>query len=252
MSAATMSDDGFADQGLLSKESVASDDMHPIYVKSSNKRPSIIYTACCVLAGVVASLLILSIASSLKLAKHETSTNACRPSYDHVNHKPVTIDLGLDSPLQPGEEPIENGYWCGTTPEEARAKGCKFDVILYSWVPPSCYDHELQVAYLEERESEWYFQRGGEGGERVSQERAAEGVEPGLWLSWDYHDYHCQFIFRMMTRILQKPSQGVPGRVLEDYHTRHCINVLKGIEKGPEVDISTLVSLNYSTCYSKV
>ena len=55
----------------------------------------------------------------------------------------------------------------------------------------------------------------------------------------------------MMTRMLRNSSMGIPGRLLEYYHTDHCINVLTGREHTPPVDISTLVSLNYSTCYSR-
>ena len=253
--ASIISSEGFVNEALLSKESVDSYEKHPIVMRVAKKH-TFLYSACCMLAGVVLSLAFLSVASSVKLASTQHITPHCPQAYDnrvhHTNSHPVHLDLGLDDALPPGEEPVENGYWCGTTPEEAVKRGCQFDLILYSWVPPPCYDHELQVAYREERESEWYRNRGGEGGEMVPQERAALGIEEGLWLSWAYHDYHCQFVFRMMTRILQNTSMGIPGRLLEDYHTHHCIEVLKGIEKAPKVDISTLVSLNYSTCYSRV
>ena len=118
-------------------------------------------------------------------------------------------------------------------------------------MPEPCYDHEIQVAYRE-RESEWWRERGGVGGEKIPQDRAALGIEEAMWLSWDYHDYHCQFIWKMMTRILRNTSMGVPGRLLEYHHTDHCIEVLKGIDPGPKEDISTEVSLNYSTCYSRI
>jgi hypothetical protein len=195
-----------------------------------------LHNACCILLGVVISLAALSISSSTSLKAMNT----------------VNLDIGLEPALVPGEESYENGPWCGSSPAEARARGCRFDVILYSWVPPPCHDEQLQQAYLDQRESEWYLVRGGGDGQKVSQERAASGEEPGLWLPWAYHDYHCQFILKMMTRILRNTSMGIPGRLLEYYHTDHCINVLKGIEHQPKVDISTLVSLNYSTCYSRV
>lgn len=252
--ASKTSSEGFVDEALLSKESVESYDKHPVGMRVAKKH-NVLHSACCMLAGVVLSLTVLSATSSIKLASIQRVASHSHQNHDsHVHHTvshPIHLDLGLDDALLPGEEPVENGYWCGTTPEEALEKGCKFDLILYSWVPPPCYDHELQIAYREERESEWYRNRGGEGGETVPQERAALGIEKGLWLSWAYHDYHCQFVFRMMTRILQNTSMGIPGRLLEDYHTHHCIEVLKGIEAPPKVDISTLVSLNYSTCYSR-
>ena len=242
-------DAGSEDTIRLSKESYMSDNTQTNFVERPRK-PTLLQYACLILIGIVIALTALSVAATLNLAAFQPRHQGHIPIDAH-NHEPLPVDLGLNPALKPGEDPVENGYWCGTTPEEARAKGCKFDIILYSWVPPPCYDHEIQVAYMENRESEWYRNRGGEGGEKIPQERAALGVEPGLWLSWAYHDYHCQYIWKMMTRILRNSSMGVAGRLLEYYHTDHCINVLKGIEKGPDVDISTLVSLNYSTCYSR-
>jgi hypothetical protein len=185
---------------------------------------------------MIFSLAVLSLTASVKIAVL----------------RPVSLYPGweLDAPLQPGEDLVENGGTCGTSPQEARDWGCKFDLVLYSWVPAPCYDEEIQIAYRK-RESEWYRNRGGVGGEKIPQDRAALGIEERMWLSWDYHDYHCQFIWKMMTRILRNTSMGVPGRLLEYHHTDHCIEVLKGIDPGPATDTSTHVSLNYSTCYSR-
>lgn len=234
---ASTRDDAFAEKGLLSKnQSFEQEEDRPIIIKSS-RRYSFLYTSCCILAGMIFSLAILSLTASIKTAALRS----------------VNLYSGweLDPPLQSGEEPIENGPACGTSPQEARDRGCKFDLVLYSWVPAPCYDEEIQIAYRE-RESEWWKRRGGVGGEKISQDRAALGIEEGMWLSWDYHDYHCQFIWKMMTRILRNSSMGIPGRLLEYHHTNHCIKVLKGIDPGPAEDISTLVSLNYSTCYSRI
>ena len=231
--------DGLAEQGLLagSKESFDSDKDRLIIIKSS-RRYGVLYTSICILVGMAFSLTILSVTSSIKLA----------------GLQPVFIspeELGLDPPLAKGQDPVENGYWCGTTPAEARSRGCQFDIVLYSWVPAPCYDGPIQQQYLDENTQTWWLHRGAEGGQKVSQDLVALGEQPALWLSWAYHDYHCQFIWKMMTRILRNSSMGVPGRLLEYYHTDHCINVLKGTEATPPVDVSTKVSLNYSTCYSR-
>ncbi|MCJ1442763.1 MAG: hypothetical protein MMC23_003260 [Stictis urceolatum] len=235
-------DDNYAEKGLLSPNSSSSQQdsfdrssPRPIFVKSS-RTPSILHNACCILLGIVIALAALSISSS-------TSLRAV---------KAVKLDLGLEPALVPGEEPAINGYWCGTTPAEARSRGCRFDVILYSWIHPLCHDEQLQEAYMTQRESEWYRERGGGNGEKVSQAEAAAGEIETLWLPWSFHYHHCQFVLKMVTRILRNTSMGIPGQMLEYYHTDHCINVLEGMEHGPRVDISTILSLNYSTCYSRV
>ncbi|KUI72151.1 hypothetical protein VM1G_07809 [Cytospora mali] len=238
---ASTKDDVLVEEGLLSHKdyssSFDSEENRPIITKPSPRQCNILYTSCFILAGMAFSLAVLSLTASARMAALQ----------------PVSLYPGweLDPALGPGEEPRENGPACGTSPQEARERGCKFDLVLYSWVPAPCYDEEIQAAYRE-RESEWWRERGGVGGERIPQERAALGIEESLWLSWDYHEYHCKFIWKMMTRILRNASMGVSGRLLETHHTDHCIDVLTGADPGPAEGISTLVTLNYSTCYSRV
>jgi hypothetical protein len=128
-----------------------SEENRPIIIKSS-RRHSLLYTSCCIFAGMIFSLAVLSLTASVKIA-------ALRP---------VSLYPGweLDAPLQPGEDLVENGGTCGTSPQEARDRGCKSDLVLYSWVPAPCYDEEIQIAYRK-RESEWYRNRGGVGGEKI-------------------------------------------------------------------------------------
>ena len=94
--------DSAAEEGLLPKESWDSQNtLEPIIIKPS-KRPSVIYTAICVLAGMAFSLIILSVTSSIKIRQPLQPTR-------------LDLDaLGLDPALKPGEDPVENDYWCGT------------------------------------------------------------------------------------------------------------------------------------------
>jgi len=39
---------------------------------------------------------------------------------------------------------------CGNSTEEARARGCKYDVLLNNWVPAPCFDQEWVDEYLED------------------------------------------------------------------------------------------------------
>ena len=158
------------------------------------------------------------------------------------------VSLGLDPPLPPGQEAVENGYFCGHTPEEARRNGCHFDLILYTWVPAACYDEGVQAAYRE-RNFQWFTERAGIN--EISQERAAQGVEKELWLNWDYHIWHCRHTFIQMTRILLNTSLGIPGRLIDPEHSQHCLNTLTGDQWEPLDNINTIVTLNYSTCYSR-
>jgi hypothetical protein len=160
-----------------------------------------------------------------------------------------TLALGLDPALLAGETAVENGYFCGYTPQEARRNGCRFDLILYEWVPAQCYDEELQEEFRLKK-SKWYVD--DEGTQDVSQEEAARGETEKLFWDWDYHIWHCRYSFLQMTRILMNTSLGIPGRLMDIDHANHCLNTLTGEEWHPLDDVGTIVTLNYSTCYSRI
>jgi hypothetical protein len=160
-----------------------------------------------------------------------------------------TLGIGFDPALLAGETAVENGYFCGYTPQEARAKGCRFDLILYSWVPAQCYDERLQEEYRT-RDSKWYLDV--KATQEISQEEAARGETEQVFLSWDYHIWHCRYTFVQMTRILKNTSLGIPGRLIDPRHSNHCLNTLTGEQWHPLEEVDTVVTLNYSTCYSRI
>jgi hypothetical protein len=72
---------------------------------------------------------------------------------------------------------------CGRSPAEARARGCRFGMLYYSWLPEECYDEQI--------EEEWkafngwkywlYPNRTGE----VSWDEAATGEYDVLLVDWE-------------------------------------------------------------------
>ncbi|CAD6444121.1 c1710061-06ce-4022-a898-04e316b96be2 [Sclerotinia trifoliorum] len=48
---------------------------------------------------------------------------------------------------------------CGGSGEEARAKGCFFDVILVAWLQPECFDSELHEVYLSDHDYPFWLDR---------------------------------------------------------------------------------------------
>ena len=61
---------------------------------------------------------------------------------------------------------------CGHSPEEARAKGCVYDVMMQDWVPLPCYDAALTEKYLKEGNYTWYAD--GDGKTTLSDEQMAK------------------------------------------------------------------------------
>ena len=86
---------------------------------------------------------------------------------------------------------------CGGSPEEARSRGCKFDLLSFAWQTSECYDHELLEEFL--AYEEWQFFKGKGGNETVPLEVARRG-EQTLYATETYHFVHCTFMWMQMHR----------------------------------------------------
>jgi hypothetical protein len=78
---------------------------------------------------------------------------------------------------------------CGHTPAEARARGCRFGVLNYAWVPEACYDAEIEEQFR--NYSDWEFWQFPDRTGWVSWDEAAKGEFDLLFIDWD-----CEFLFK--------------------------------------------------------
>lgn len=46
---------------------------------------------------------------------------------------------------------------CGKSPAEAKALGCKFDLMLQRWIPADCYDEAHSELFLAKYPRKWYY-----------------------------------------------------------------------------------------------
>lgn len=196
------------------------------------RRQNYVHTIVCLLAGSALSFLLLGATSK-------------------VLYQPVSLDSenGLEM-LRPADAVLENAYWCGHTPQEARAKGCVFDVVLYSWLAEPCFDAEMQEEFMERKENKW-FAHPGEVRDAVPIETVMAG-ETTLWWDWATHVHHCKYVFKKMTRILQNRQLGIPGGLMLDWHTQHCLNILTGDDYRPADEVVVVVTANFSSCYNRM
>lgn len=114
---------------------------------------------------------------------------------------------------------------CGTTPAEARAKGCVFEMTGFSWLPKECADPTVEIEFLESKELQYY--RDANYTQEVSLDEVKRGDGPGFFVKQDYHLAHCGFLFKKLHRAL---SQGhkVDGLISPVHHTGHCVHMLLG------------------------
>lgn len=91
----------------------------------------------------------------------ETITQTIATTSTSIGTRTKTITADLSQSTENGEEikalipdPLADNPLagqvldCGYTPEDARAKGCVYDVMMQDWVPEPCYDAVLTERYL--------------------------------------------------------------------------------------------------------
>jgi hypothetical protein len=120
---------------------------------------------------------------------------------------------------------------CGDTAAEAKARGCEFDVLSYSWIPKDCRDRETddefrEWLYSDERQlGPWPFFRDKGMKDRIPDANALSEWRRAVFTPQDEHIGHCIFLTRRLHRALDgRFRMDMRGRNLN--HTIHCTNVV--------------------------
>lgn len=111
---------------------------------------------------------------------------------------------------------------CGSTVKEARERGCVFEMTLNLWVPPACYDPELEEAYLQSPGLVFYHDINLT--QEVPFDEVKRGESVGWFVPWQHHLRHCSFAFRKLHRAAASGNK-LDGYVLQHAHTEHCLKM---------------------------
>ncbi|KEF57288.1 uncharacterized protein A1O9_05205 [Exophiala aquamarina CBS 119918] len=136
---------------------------------------------------------------------------------------------------------------CGHSFEEARAKGCVYDVMMQDWVPEPCYDPVLTERYLAEGNYTWY--KDGDG-TVMSDEEMRKGEHGDAWMTGNYHKAHCIFSWEKLIRALRN-NKGISQELLSYDHVLHCEMQTLGGEMHKKRDdggIGVRAPTNYAKC----
>ncbi|TID17803.1 uncharacterized protein E2P81_ATG10778 [Venturia nashicola] len=134
---------------------------------------------------------------------------------------------------------------CGNSTAEARALGCHFDIITFSWLPDRCYDAELSKNF--EDVEEWDYFLDHNKTQRVEKAEALTGEYDGLYVSWKYHIIHCVYMWEKMHRaVLGLGKPAIDGYIGPLAHTRHCGEMLTMRLKFS--DYNTRIKVKYPDC----
>jgi hypothetical protein len=137
---------------------------------------------------------------------------------------------------------------CGSTPDEARAAGCVFDVMMQLWTPPECMDAPLSERFLEKGNWTWYADSNAE--HSYSDEEIRKGNHDVVYVAQSYHRHHCIFAWERLVRALRNQGPLIEELVSYD-HVMHCRHrTLTLPEEGAQQVRGVVAPTGYTRCAS--
>lgn len=135
---------------------------------------------------------------------------------------------------------------CGNSPAEARALGCRFELMSYSWLPEPCIDQELEEEF--QALGFQYFED-IEGTHPMSHETVLTG-DHIVFASWGEHMWHCSFMWKKLVKVASgvKGSGGFSKSMLLLNHTEHCTSKMMEEPRAPLDLINTRGTPAFGAC----
>ncbi|KAK5071565.1 hypothetical protein LTR64_004656 [Lithohypha guttulata] len=137
---------------------------------------------------------------------------------------------------------------CGGTPDEARAAGCVFDVMMQLWTPPECMDTPLSERFLEAGNWTWYAD--GAASRAYTDEEIRKGEHDVVYVAQSYHRHHCIFAWERLVRAMRNQAPLIEELISYD-HVMHCRHkTLTLPEEGAEQVRGVVAPTGYTKCAS--
>lgn len=201
-----------------------------------------------VATSAILGVILLATRGSFTTKSSEAAAVASATPSSTLSSAPLTIPTtSVDSVDDKDKDPdsLEGVILdCAHSPEEARAKGCIYDVMMQDWVPEPCYDDALTQRYLAEGNWTWYAD--GDGKRIISDEEMAKGEHGEAWMSSSYHQAHCIFSWDKTVRAMRN-NRPISQELLSYDHVLHCSHQTlngEGVGEGVGVRAPT----NYAKC----
>ena len=135
---------------------------------------------------------------------------------------------------------------CGNSTEEARARGCKYDVLLNNWVPAPCLDQEWLDEYLED--NSWGAFADKNMTQRLSVEEMANSGS--YYTSVRDHVNHCSTMWKKQFWALYEERPAFDTVISSPGHTEHCAQYLMDVMDS-DWDEPTRVEVGFAGCWTR-
>jgi hypothetical protein len=114
----------------------------------------------------------------------------------------------------------------------------------FTWSPPKCHDQELINEFLHLKDWTWYTSI--DDTEPAPREDVLAGKYDHLYVSWEYHRYHCTYAWRKLHRAVLR--DGFVDSYIGSYdHTGHCEAMLVKYDDGND-HVNTLIRTKFVSC----
>lgn len=137
---------------------------------------------------------------------------------------------------------------CGSTPSEAKALGCQFDIMTYAWQPSPCYDALLIEDFRDmlSRKKLGFYEEKNNYSSPLDLTQIAKGEHEFVWMNWEHHRQHCAYMFRKLHRAMDA-GRPVDGYIADYKHTDHCLKILMMRDIDPYL-LETETGIKYPKC----
>jgi hypothetical protein len=123
--------------------------------------------------------------------------------------------------------------FCGNSSAEASSRGCTFDQLTWSWLPPHCrhYANDLFLSAADPPGQPWRYYADIHDREpvRIGSETWTKALDNriGLWTENSEHLTHCVYLFLGVGQIVRDGGRFVPVQV-QYGHLEHCKDMILG------------------------
>jgi hypothetical protein len=135
---------------------------------------------------------------------------------------------------------------CGTSIEEAQSIGCKYDVLLNTWVPPQCADNEFVNEYLDDGSWDAFADR------NMTQKLTPEEMSRTKYYYTSVRDHinHCAVMWKKQFWSLYEERQALDTIIASPGHTDHCAQYLIDVTADDWTQ-PTQVEMGFGGCWIK-
>lgn len=159
----------------------------------------------------------------------------------------AVVDDGTTKAADPDADilnpaPIQD---CGYNADQARERGCVFDVMMQLWTPQECFDSVLSERFLEVGNWTWYADPGAS--HVFTLEEMRKGEHDAVYVAQDYHITHCIYAWERLVRAMRTQQPLITELISYD-HVIHCRHKTLQRAEGEKAVRGVRAPTGYTQC----